>query len=118
VAASRRYAWLWQPTEYPCTHLDETAGKASAFLAERCEKEPQFYSGWDAGGTAFGFVEIHLTIHAKDQWKIPWRVRRKLLPALLLAMNIRAAELEQIEAVRPPPHRHPNRAARWRGMVP
>lgn len=115
MAASRRYGWLWQPPAVPCPHLDETAFKAEMFLAERCAAEPQFYSGWDVGGTAFGFVEIHLTVHAKDQWRVPWRVRRKLLPALLVAMNIRAAELEQIEAVRPVPHRHPNRAARWRG---
>jgi hypothetical protein len=117
VAASRRYAWLWQPPVNVAPWLDDVAEKASVFLAERCEKEPQFYSSWDVGGTAFGFVEIHLTVHAKDQWKIPWRVRRRLLPALLVAMNIRAAELDQIEAVRPEPHRHPNRAARWRGKA-
>lgn len=119
MAASRRYAWLWQPPPSGLClgiTLDGIAEKAATFLAERCEQEPQFYSGCDVGGTAFGFVEIHLNIHAKDQWKIPWRVRRKLLPALAVAMNIRATELDQIEAVRPPPHRHPNRAARWRGV--
>lgn len=117
MAASRRYAWLWQPTTLPCPGilLDDMATRVETFLAERCEKEPQFYSDPDIGGTAFGFVEIHLTVHAKDQWKIPWRVRRRLLPGLLLAMGIRAAELDVIEAVRPTPHQHPNRAARWRG---
>lgn len=115
MAASRRYSWRWQPTEYPCAHLDATALKAEVFLAGLCEKEPQFYSDWNTNGTAFGFLEIHLTVHAKDRWKIPWRVRRKLLPAMLVAMNLRAVELEQVEAVKLPPHRHPNRAARWHG---
>lgn len=114
MAANRRYAWLWQPLAVPCPWLDEVAVKAEDFLAERCEKEPQFYSDPDVGGTAFGFVEIHLTVHAKDQWKIPWRVRRRLLPALIAATGIPGAEFDQIEAVRPVPHRHPNRAARWR----
>lgn len=117
MAASRRYLWRWQPLEYPAAHrLDEAADRASVFLAERCEKESQFYSDWNTDGTAFGFLEIHLTVHAKDQWKIPWRVRRKLLPALLVAVNLRAGELELVQAVRPAPHTHPNRAARWRGM--
>jgi hypothetical protein len=120
VAASRRYAWLWQPPDAGlCLGItvDDIAAKAYVFLEERCSAEPQFYSDPDVGGTAFGFVEIHLTVHAKDQWKIPWRVRMKLLPALLVAMNLRGSQLEQIEAVRPEPHRHPNRAARWRGKA-
>lgn len=114
MAASRRYTWLWQPPAVPCPHLDDTAEKAAGFLAQRCAEEPQFYSDPDVGGTAFGFVEIHLTVHAKDQWKLPWRIRMRLLPALGAAMNVRPQELELRQAVKFPPHRHPNRAARWR----
>jgi hypothetical protein len=117
VAASRRYTWLWQPSAIPCPYLDETAFKAEMFLAERCHTEPQFYSDWEVGGTAFGFVEIHLTVHAKDQWKLPWRIRMRLLPAMAAAMNLRPQELEQTAAVKFPPHRHPNRASRWRGKA-
>jgi hypothetical protein len=114
VAASRRYTWLWQPLAIPCPHLDDTALRAQVFLEGHCTDWPQFYEDPDVGGTAFGFVEIHLTVHAKDQWKLPWRIRMRLLPALAAAMNIRVQELELRQTVKLPPHRHPNRAARWR----
>jgi hypothetical protein len=113
VAASRRYTWLWQPSAVPCPYLDDTALRAHDFLFELCGREPQFYGDPDVGGTAFGFVEIHLTVHAKDQWKLPWRVRMRLIPALAAAMNLRPQELELRSAVKFPPHRHPGRAARW-----
>lgn len=115
MAASRRYGWLWHPFDMGNVDLDAVAEKAFVFLTERCDEEPQFYSDPEISGTAFGFLVIHLTIHAKDQWRVPWRVRHKLLPALRVATGIPVAELDVVEEVRPFPHNHPNRAARWRG---
>lgn len=114
MAASRRYTWLWQPAAVPCPHLDDTAERAHRFLEKACEDEGQFYSDPDVGGTAFGFVEIRLTVHAKDQWKLPWRIRMRLMPRLLAAMNLGPRDLELVEVAKFPPHRHPNRGNRWK----
>jgi hypothetical protein len=114
VAASRRYGWFWGPSPLTRPDLDGTQKRTDEFLAELCEKEPQFYSDPETSGTAFGFLVIHLTVHAKDQWRVPWRVRRKLLPALRVATGIPLDELDVVEEVRPVPHNHPNRAARWK----
>lgn len=114
MAARRRYTWIWQPLAVPCPWLDVAATAAEEVLADLCETQPQFYSEPQVTGTAFGFVEIHLTVSAKDQWKIPWRVRRKLLPHLAAAMAIHPMDLEQRSSEKLPPHRHPSRGARWR----
>jgi hypothetical protein len=117
VAASRRYTWRWQPPTYPCDRLDEVAGRAQAELDVQCLQAPQYYSDPSVTGTPFGFVEITLTVSAKGHWKIPWRIRQHLLPQLRVSAGLKAGELEEVGWERLPPHRHPHRAARWRGKT-
>lgn len=116
MAARRHYIWRYRPNvePYPYELQKQDADRAREFLLERCDEEPQFYADPLVEASVYGWVEIHLTVSAKDRWKVPWRVRRHLVPALLRAMRAHRDGLVEVNAVKLPPHQHPNRAARWR----
>ena len=118
MPTSRRYTWLYRVDDHPTVRDPVELGEqALKFLTESCLLTPQFYSDPEIKGGAFGLVQISLTVTSDHQWRIRWRLRHKLLPALALAIGVYPIHLMQVEESKLPPHRHPNRAARWRGAA-
>lgn len=107
----RRYTWEHRPHDRD--DAEKLTAAVTRVLRQHCEDWPQWFSLPQVTGSRFGILQFEVTVSSKDQWRVRQRAR-KLLAEIQLATSVPLRLISEVQVLRPEPHDHPNRGARWR----